>query len=101
MSDKEQEQEKELKENQELIEKIAQEVTKRKMTAPAIFLLESGKPLSFIGSQFLTFLSPIVQTIFSSKYYDRITKMLEDRNNIEKLICRIEELEEEQKDKRE
>jgi hypothetical protein len=76
----------------ELIEKLASKIVELKLTAPAIFLLESSKPLSFIGSQALVFLQPVVQAVFPFKEYQEIAVMLEDRENVEKLIVAIEKL---------
>ncbi len=64
------------------------------LAAPAIFFLESSKPLSFIGSQALVFLEPFVKSILNVASYDRFVALLEDRRNIEKLIVRIEDLDE-------
>jgi hypothetical protein len=61
--------------------------------APAVLFLESAKPLSFLGNQALIFFQPIVQSIFSFKTYDEVTDILEDRENLEYLLRKIEELE--------
>lgn len=63
------------------------------MTAPAVLFLESAKPLSFLGNQALVFFQPIVQTVFNFRTYDEITELLEDRENVEVLLKKIEELE--------
>jgi hypothetical protein len=76
----------------ELIQKLAAKIVEMKLAAPAIFLLESSKPLSFIGSQALVFLQPVVQAVFPFKEYQEIAVMLEDRENVEKLIVAIETL---------
>jgi hypothetical protein len=60
------------------------------MSVPAIFLLESSKPLSFVGSQLLHFLSPIVHTVFDAAELDRFARLLERRETVEVLITRIE-----------
>ncbi len=74
----------------ELLEKIAHQIVKRKLTVPAIMFFESIKPLSFIGSQGMVFLQPFVQAFFNRKEYDEITLMMEERENVERLICEIE-----------
>jgi len=76
----------------ELIEKLARKIVEMRLTAPAIFLLESSKPLSFLGSQALVFLQPVVQAVFPFKEYQEIAVMLEERENVEKLIVAIERL---------
>lgn len=78
-----------------LMNKIAQRVVEFRLTPVAIVFLESSKPLSFLANQFLIFMQPFYRAFFSYREYDEITIMLEDRNNIEDLICEIERLEEE------
>ncbi len=80
---------------EELIEKVARRVVDWRMSIPAIVVLESGKPLSFVASQVLVFFEPIVQSIFTIKDYDRFIRLLEDRDKVELLIQRIEQLEDE------
>ncbi len=67
----------------------------RRLAAPAIFLLESSKPLSFIASQGLVFLGPFIDAAFEVPQYDAFCRMIESRENVEKLTRRIEELEDE------
>ena len=77
-----------------LAEKAAAFIVRRKLTAPAIMLLETGRPFNYIGSQLLTFLSPFVSIIFSSTAeFDRFTRFLEKRESIPCLIRHIETLE--------
>ncbi len=78
-----------------LLNKIAQKVVDHRLSPVAIIFLESSKPLSFLGNQFLVFAQPFYRALFSFKEYEEITAMLEDRNNIEALILEIERLEEE------
>lgn len=75
----------------ELIERLSREVVERGLTAPAIFLLESFKPFSFIGSQLLVFFEPMIQSIFDFRAYDDIRALFEDRENVERLLCEIED----------
>jgi hypothetical protein len=79
--------------NREAMDRFARRIVDWRMTAPAILFLESAKPLSFLGNQALIFFQPIVQSIFNFKTYDEITDILEDRENLEYLLCKIEALE--------
>lgn len=79
----------------DLMIKIAKRVVQWRLTAPAIVILESSKPLSFVASQVLVFFEPIVQSLFNIKDYERFYEMLEDRKNLELLIQEIEREEEE------
>jgi len=77
----------------ELILRLADGIVKRGLTAPAIFFLESVKPLNFLGSQAMIFFEPIVKTIFPFQAYTEFAVLLEDRQTLEHLICEIERLE--------
>ncbi len=60
------------------------------MTVPAILFLESVNPLNYIGSQMLVFFEPFVQTLFSLKEYGEFIKIMEERENVERLLVKIE-----------
>jgi hypothetical protein len=74
----------------ELVEKIARAIVERSLTAPAIFFLESAKPLSFIGSQVMVFFDPLVRSIFNVRGYNDVRLALEERENVERLLAAIE-----------
>lgn len=75
----------------ELSARIASKVVERQLTVPAVVFLESVKPLSFLGNQMLVFLDPMVSLVVDSRDYQKFVRMIEDRENVEKLICAIEE----------
>ncbi len=77
----------------ELCTKIADRIVRLRLTPVAVIMLESVKPLSFMGSQLMVFLAPMVGAFTTSPVYDEMTAFLEDRSNLETLIQRIEELE--------
>ncbi len=77
-------------EDERLLDKLAAGVVRYGMTVPAIFLLESSKPLSFVGGQFLHFLSPIVHSLVDARELDRLAFLLERRDTVEELLLRIE-----------
>ncbi len=77
-----------------LVNKIAQKIVDMRLSPVAIVFLESSKPLSFIGNQFMIFMQPFYRAFFSYREYEEIAAMLEERKNIEILICEIERLEE-------
>ena len=74
---------------------LAEKVVKRGLSVPAIFFLESTKPLSYVGSQAMVFFGPFVRLLFESPNYYRYSEMLEDRANLELLLQMIEDLESE------
>jgi hypothetical protein len=72
---------------------VAEKLVKKHLTVPAIFFLESSKPLAFLGGQLLIFLEPFVQTLFNFEQYQRFAILMEDRDSWEKLVRKIEDLE--------
>jgi hypothetical protein len=77
---------------EEILIKIAQKVVHWKMAVPAILFLESVKPLNYIGSQMMAFFEPFVQTLFSWKDYDELRRMMEERETVERLLQKIEQI---------
>jgi glycine cleavage system protein P-like pyridoxal-binding family len=77
---------------EEIMTKLATKVVEWKMTVPAILFLESVKPLNFIGAQMMVFFEPFVQTIFDFRDYDTFRGMMERRENVERLLVKIEEV---------
>ncbi len=75
----------------DLIERISKAIVVRQLTVPAIIFFETIKPLSFLGNQILIFSNPMVSLIVTSKDYYKFVRMIEDRDNIEKLIKGIED----------
>ena len=73
-----------------ILKRVADEVVSRRLTAPAIFLLESCRPLSFVGSQAMIVLEPFVRAIFDLPDYRKFALMMERRENVESLIEMIE-----------
>ncbi len=78
-----------------LIDKLAKMVVERHLGVVAIVLLESIKPLSFLGSQVMVSLDPFVAAFFKPEEYRKFYRMIENRENVEKLIKKIEEYENE------
>lgn len=81
--------------DEKLLDAVAERVVRMGLAVPAIFLLESTKPLSFVGSQALVFLEPFVKSLFNLASYDRFVALLEDRKNIDRLLRKIEDRDEE------
>ena len=81
-------------EDERLLDRLSEFVVTRRMTVPAILFLESIKPLSFLGSQALYFFEPMVRALFTIPEYERFAALLERRENIEVLLVKIEEKDE-------
>jgi hypothetical protein len=81
----------------ELIEKMAQTIVKRKLGLMAQMILESLGPLTRIGAELgMTILGPYLEFFGVEK----VTALFRKRENVKRLMDRIEELEEEHKSKK-
>jgi hypothetical protein len=65
-----------------LLERIATQVVKKKMTEPVILLVESCGPMNFIGSQIIHFLRPILDLACNTKEMGRLATILEKRDSL-------------------
>lgn len=77
-------------EDVQLMERIADAIVKRGMTAPATVFLESMGPMNFLGSQALHFLTPIIECAFNTKEVEQVARMLERRDALSQLVAVIE-----------
>ena len=82
-------------EDEALLWRLARLVVARRLTTPVILLLESLKPMNFVGAQLLVFLDPLVRIFLTVPDYTRIIRMLENRATIERLILCVEEVQDE------
>ena len=73
----------------EVAARLAQFVARRQLVTPALMLLESGRPLNFIGSQVLAFLAPFATLVFAPDEYEVLVRLLERRQGIEVLIAAL------------
>lgn len=76
-----------------LIDKLANWIISHKLETPAILLLESVRPLSFIGSQmWLMYGVPLLGMVVDERESSEYGLLFEDRENLEALIRKIETL---------
>ena len=76
-----------------VLDKLARKVHQHGLAVPAILFLESVKPLNFVAGQVMVFFQPMVGAFFSTREYDLFTSLLERRFTLEKLLEKIEALE--------
>lgn len=93
--------EKELQEQElsGLIEKVAREVVRLGMAAPAVMMLELNKPLTFIASQSLLVAIPVLGAFVEPAKLGRLSEAMKNTANVDRLIDRIEELADEEEEK--
>ncbi|MEA3407788.1 MAG: hypothetical protein U9R48_06890 [Chloroflexota bacterium] len=70
------------------VEDLVDAVVKHKLVTPAILALELFKPWSFVGSQFLLLLQPLLGLL--SRDAGQYISLLEDREAIDRLLERLD-----------
>jgi hypothetical protein len=75
-----------------LIESLAGNVVRRRLEMPAVFLLEAHRPLSFLASQALLLSAPLLGSFVGFREVNRFGYFLAERDNLGRLIDRIEQL---------
>ncbi len=83
-------------EERKVLARVLRAIIKRRLTALALFTLESLKPLSFIASQSLIVFGPLIRAVLSVADYDIFVRAIENRDNIEWMIQQLETVEERQ-----
>ena len=76
----------------EPLERLAQSLVDRGMETPAIILLESIRPLSFLTGQAMIAVWPLIKMASDWDDYKEVADSLEDRHVLGNLVNRIEEL---------
>jgi hypothetical protein len=75
-----------------MLDELADAIVRRHLATPALFFLESMRPLGFVGSQMMVFLRPVVALIWTSpERWDQVQRVLEVRGSMELLARRLEE----------
>jgi hypothetical protein len=76
-------------EQREALDRVAHALRRRRLETAAIFTLESLRPLSFVASQALLVLGPIIQAIVPMKDFDLFCQAMEDRRNVDYLVDQL------------
>ena len=75
------------------LEELAQRIVRQGMGAAAIVFLESAKPFSFIAGQTAIVATPLLGSFIEPMRLERYAGLFGNRDFVERLIRRIEELE--------
>jgi hypothetical protein len=78
----------------DLVESVAREVQLRGMTTSMVLFLEASRPYRALGSQAMLFFDPVLRAIITGEIAG-VDQVLADDTGIERLIERLEELDEE------
>jgi len=76
--------------NKELVDRHAKKIVDKGLGTMVIMMVDSMKPLSYVGSQLLHIANPMLTMIPYFRDFDKIAEMLEDRNNVEYFLTRVE-----------
>ena len=76
----------------EIIDSIARKIVGRRLEMPAVLFLDMHKPLSFIASQSMLVAMPFLGLIFGAQSVADLSKVFAERENVEALIARIEDM---------
>ncbi len=79
----------------QLIDSVARRAHSSGLTTVVIALLETHKPLSFIASQTLLVLQPLLTMFLGNVSVEEYVLLLAERKNLERVICRLEQLQHE------
>ncbi len=76
------------------VEDVAREIQLHGVSVPAMMFLEASRPYRALGSHAMLFFDPALRTIFGSGS-DALKMVLCDESGIDRLIERLEEIDEE------
>ena len=76
----------------EMIEKAAQAMVRRRLETPAALVLEMHKPVSVIAANLVLLGTPLAAPFLTWKFCDELALFLMDRENLRRLAERIEQL---------
>lgn len=77
------------------VDRIARFVVRFGVALPALMALESLRPLSYVGSQFMHLLTPSIAAFLTPADWEALAELLEDRQGLDVLLDRIETLDQE------
>jgi len=72
------------------LEALARRVVERGLATPALLLLGSIQPVSFVGAQAVVFFTPIMSVIFPPQVCEELTRLLEQHPALAALMQAVE-----------
>ena len=73
-----------------IVDRLAREVVRRRLTSPALLTLELARPLNYMSAQVLHFFQPFLSVIGDAAAYEEFASFLEQRGSIEYISGRVE-----------
>ena len=78
-----------------VVDRLAHEIVRRRLTTPALVVLETCGPLNFVSAQALHYFQPFISSFGEVKAYDEFARFLEQRGSVDYIRDRIDSLERE------
>jgi hypothetical protein len=75
-----------------VLEEMAVKLWRRGLAGPAVFVLETMRPVTFITAEFMVFLEPFAGAVLPVERYRLLAEALHDRRKVAWLADRLEEL---------
>ena len=76
-----------------VVDRLCREVVRRRMSTPALMVLEMSRPLNYVSAQLLHFFQPFFTVLTDAAAYDQFTSFLEQRGSFDYISGRLEALE--------
>jgi hypothetical protein len=80
-------------EERAVLERVADEIARRRMTSTAVAFLEMSRPLHTLGSATIHFMTPIASTLANPEALKRFAAFLEKRGAVDHLMHMLEDAE--------
>lgn len=77
-------------ETEALVQKAADEISRRKLQTPAILFLEMHKPLAYVGANASLVFAPFAVPFLGFDFVNNYSRLFSKRENVERLIKKIE-----------
>ena len=77
--------------SEQLIEHLTEQISRWRLTMPAILLLQVTRPLSFIASQGWLLCQPLLSFVYDAPRVADYAELLADRASMDRLVTRLEE----------
>lgn len=73
-----------------VVDRVAKEITRRRLTTPALLFVEMSRPLNYVTAQAMHFFQPIASIVLDTSGYTCFAEFLEHRGSVDFLCRRIE-----------
>jgi len=77
------------------MDRVARFLVRFDLTVPAILWIESLRPLSRTGSQFMHLLTPAIAAFLPVNQWNALAALLEEQDGLERFVARLEEVDRE------